>query len=248
MFIRKTQYAGSIFWIIVGGFLLYSIKTYIFLVLVLALSIWIFAESNKLIKDKTLRQVFALMTFAVGAGISFFLVQYFTSADTLKQYQFENVVSSAEYQRSNYEALDQQFNQQTSYYSVNTSNPFLLVVNSIVATFFRPFVWEVKSAAATLSAVEALLFLLLTIHLIFSKKKGSALKVIFNDPRILMCFIFAIVFSIGVGASTANFGALSRYKIPCLPFYMLVLLLSYRSVGLAYPKWFSKILGKQKKK
>ncbi|MCW3116369.1 MAG: hypothetical protein JWM28_451 [Chitinophagaceae bacterium] len=248
IFIRKTKYAGSIFWLIVAGFLLYSIKTYIFLVLVLALSIWIFAESNKLIKDKTLRKVFAMMTFTVGLGISFFLVQYFTSADALKQYQFENIVSSAEYQRSNYEALDQQLNQQTSYYNVNTSNPFLLIVNSIVATFFRPFIWEVKSAAAVLSALEALLFLLLTVHLIFSKKKSSTLKVIFNDPRILMCFIFAIIFSVGVGASTANFGALSRYKIPCLPFYMLVLVLSYRSTGLAYPKWFSRILRQTAKK
>ncbi|MES1218700.1 MAG: hypothetical protein ABUT20_24565 [Bacteroidota bacterium] len=248
IFILRKKYSASIFWIIICGLLLYTIKTYIFLVLLLALSIWIFGETNKLIKDKTLRQVFAFLTFSVAIGLGFFLVQYFTSTDTLKQYQFENIVSSAESQRNNYELLDQQMNQRTSYYEVNTSNPFLLVVNSIVATFFRPFIWEVKSAAAALSAIEALLFLLLTAHLIFSKKRSSLAGLIFNDPRILMCFIFAIVFAIGVGASTANFGALSRYKIPCMPFYLLMLLLLYRSMGLSYPKWFSKILGKTVKK
>ena len=247
IFILKEKVAGSLFWIILGSLLLYVIKTYIFLVLLLALFIWIFAETNKLIKDKTLRQIFALMTFTLAIGVGFFLVQYFTSADTLKQYQFENIVSSAEYQRNNYELVDQQYNQQTSYYTVNTSNPILLVVNSITATFFRPFVWEVKSAAAVLSAVEALLFLLLTVSLFFSKKGGKAFGLIFKDPRILMCFVFAIIFSVGVGASTANFGALSRYKIPCMPFYMIMILLLYRIAEVPYPRWFNRILGKVRK-
>jgi len=30
-----------------------------------------------------------------------------------------------------------------------------------------------------------------------------------------------------VGISSFNFGALSRYKIPCLPFYALALILIY---------------------
>jgi hypothetical protein len=66
---------------------------------------------------------------------------------------------------------------------------------------------------------------------------------IFKDPRILMSFIFAIVFAVGVGAATANFGTLSRYKIPSMPFYMIILLLLYKNTGLAYPKWLKKILG-----
>jgi hypothetical protein len=66
---------------------------------------------------------------------------------------------------------------------------------------------------------------------------------IFKDPRILMCFIFAMVFAVGVGASTANFGSLSRYKIPCMPFYMIMLLLLYRNTGLKYPKWLNRVLG-----
>jgi len=247
LFVRRKKYGGSIIVLIICGYLLYTIKTYIFLVLLLALFIWIFAETNKHIKDKTLRQVFAVMTFTVAIGIGFFLVQFFTSSNTLKQYQLENIVTSAEYQRRNYEFIDQGLNQQTSYYSVNSSNPVSLVLNSIVATFFRPFPFEVKSAAAVLSAIEALAFLLLTIHLFLSKNAGRRFRLIFKDPRILMCFVFAIVFAIGVGASTANFGALSRYKIPCLPFYMLMLLILYKNTGLRYPAWFRWVLKKTKK-
>ena len=66
------------------------------------LTIWIFAETNRLIKDKTLRQIFAFMTFVIGIGAGYFMVQYFTSQETLQQYQLDNIISSAEYQRKNY--------------------------------------------------------------------------------------------------------------------------------------------------
>jgi hypothetical protein len=171
------------------------------------------------------------------------MVQYFTSQETLRQYQLDNIISSAEYQRTNYRLLA---SQQTSYYSINASNPVSLVLNSIGATFFRPFPWEIKSAAAVLSATEALAFLLLTLNLFFKKGIGRPFRLIFKDPRLLMCFIFSIVFAVGVGASTANFGTLSRYKIPCTPFYVIMLLLLYKESGLAYPKWLSRILGYKK--
>jgi hypothetical protein len=51
-----------------------------------------------------------------------------------------------------------------------------------------------------------------------------------------------MVFAVAVGASTSNFGALSRYKIPCMPFYFIMLLMLYKKAFLAYPKWFNSVL------
>jgi hypothetical protein len=238
--IRKRKIASSIFWAVFSGYLLFSIKTYIFLVLLLAITIWFFAETNRLIKDRTLRQIFAFLTFSVAAGAGYFMLQYFTSGETMKQYQLDNIISSAEFQRKNYGLLA---DQQTSYYQVNSSNPVSLALNSIVATFFRPFPWEIRSAAAVLSAMEALAFLILTANLFFKKGIAKPFRLIFKDPRILFCFVFAVVFAVGVGAATANFGTLSRYKIPSMPFYMVMLLLLYKSTALEYPKWLKRILG-----
>lgn len=244
IFIKKKKFISSLFWILLCSYLLFTIKTYIFLVLVLAVTLWIFAETNGLIKDKTLRQVFAFLTFTIGIGAGYFMVQYFTSQETLKQYQLDNIVTSAENQRSAYKVIA---TQQTSYYNINASNPVSLVLNSIGATFFRPFPWEVRSVAAIMSAMEALAFLILTVNLFFKKGLRRPFRLIFKDPRLLMCFIFSIVFAIGVGASTANFGTLSRYKIPCTPFYVIMLLLLYKNTGLAYPKWLNRILGYKKR-
>jgi hypothetical protein len=42
-------------------------------------------------------------------------------------------------------------------------------------------------------------------------------------PNVLFCLAFALVFAFAVGVSTFNFGTLSRYKIPIMPYYMLAL-------------------------
>ena len=46
----------------------------------------------------------------------------------------------------------------------------------------------------------------------------------------MYCFLFAFIFALFVGATTNNFGTLVRYKIPCLPFYVISLFLIYEKV------------------
>jgi hypothetical protein len=48
-----------------------------------------------------------------------------------------------------------------------------------------------------------------------------------KDPNIQFCLIFTVIFAFAVGISSANFGTLSRYRIPCLPLYGLALVLIY---------------------
>ncbi|MEO7047983.1 MAG: hypothetical protein ABI091_21975, partial [Ferruginibacter sp.] len=44
-----------------------------------------------------------------------------------------------------------------------------------------------------------------------------------QEPIVLYCFLFAIIFGLFVGATTLNFGTLVRYKIPAMPFYVMAL-------------------------
>ena len=48
---------------------------------------------------------------------------------------------------------------------------------------------------------------------------------IFKDPMIMYCLLFAITFALFIGVTTLNFGTLVRYKIPCMPFYIIGLIL-----------------------
>jgi hypothetical protein len=242
IFVKKTKYIVSIAIIIACGVLLYFIKVYILLVLVLALLIWQFAEFNKVIQNKTLRSIFAFMTFGASAVVGLLLMQYFTSMEAGQQYQLDNIMGNAEYQRDMYALIAREQGGSDSHFTINTSNPVLLVLGGISATFYRPFPWEVNSPIVLLAVIESSTFLFLTLYFIFKRGIGKFFKLPFSEPRMLMCFIFAFVFAMAVGISSANFGALSRYKIPCMPFYLILMVLLYQKTNLPYPKWFQKVI------
>jgi hypothetical protein len=238
--IKKEKIFISLLWIIICGLLLFFIKVYILLVLVLSILIWQFAEFNKMIKNKTLRSIFAVMTFVISIGIGYLLLNYLTSFEAAQQYQLDKIAGMAEGQRRAYANVAQMSSD--SHFQINTSNPIALVVGGISATFYRPFIWEINTPIALLSAAESLMFLLLTLNIMFKKGIKKFFGLAFSEPRILMCFVFAFVFAIAVGTATANFGALSRYKIPCTPFYLIMIILMYEKTNLQYPRWFKKII------
>ncbi|MBL0130309.1 MAG: hypothetical protein IPP43_03595 [Chitinophagaceae bacterium] len=108
LFVKKEKYLISIAWIVACGFLLYIIKIYILLVLVLSLLIWQFAEFNKLIENKSLRSIFSIMTFAGSIMISILMLNYFTSMEAGQQYQMDKIKGNAEYQREMFAMVSQQ--------------------------------------------------------------------------------------------------------------------------------------------
>jgi hypothetical protein len=241
IFVRKRNFKSSLAWIIVCGYLVFYIKVYILLVLVMSTLIWLFSETNQLIADKTLRNIFSFLTLIGGIGVAFLLLNYFTSQDVAKDYKLDTLLNRAEYQRQVISDLGQG-GAFKSNFTMNTSSPIILIPNSLAATFFRPFPWEINSPVMLFSAIESAFLLFFTVNFFIKRGIGKFFKFSFSEPRMLMCFVFAMVFAVSVGASTNNFGALSRYKIPCMPFYFVLLILLYRKANLPYPAWFNRIL------
>ncbi|HEX6193713.1 MAG TPA: hypothetical protein VFZ42_15165 [Chitinophagaceae bacterium] len=241
IFILKRKYLYSIIWILVSGVLLFLIKPYILLALVPALIIWLFIEFNKFVENKTLKRILTVMLLVVGAGIGLFMINYLSSDESLQQYRFDTIAESSESQRKLYE--DFAAENSGSYYSVKSSNPVILFLNGIIATFFRPFPWEVNGVTALFSALESMLFLYLTIYVIIKIGIVRFFKNIFSNSVLMMCFIFSIVFAAAIGSTALNFGSLSRYKIPCLPFFIIMVFVLFRQAKLSYPGILRKILG-----
>lgn len=91
---------------------------------------------------------------------------------------------------------------------------------SVQFTLFRPFLWESGNPIVLLAALESTFFLLITC-LAFAKNYVINVFIrLINEPIILFCIVFAILFAIPVGIASGNYGTLVRYKIPCLPFYL----------------------------
>lgn len=228
--------------IIICAFFLYIMKVYILLVLILAIVVWKFTEVSRKIENSTLRAAFTFLAFVVAAGVGMLLLQYFTGMEAAQEYQLDNLAGNIQHQQQLYFQINQQLQGKSSHFTIDTGNPISMVFGGLTATFFRPFVWEINTPIALFSSIESNIFLLLTLFFFLRKGVSTFFRTCFSDTIILTCFVFAIVFAIAVGVSTANFGALSRYKIPCMPFYFVLLILVFNKAGLKYPGWFNKIL------
>lgn len=92
---------------------------------------------------------------------------------------------------------------------------------AINVTLFRPYLWESSSLLMAISAIESTVFLSVVLYLLLFKFKN--LYPILTDPLVIAFLVFSLTFAFAVGVSTYNFGTLSRYKIPLIPFFLVFL-------------------------
>ena len=213
---------------IFGFILLGIVKIYILLAFIPALSLWIiFSYSNKIKSGFT--RVIITVSFAGGCIIGLVL---FSSkfSEQLGQYSLQNIQQTSLSTQYNITELSK--NTEGASYSLGSIDPSLAgmlekLPLAINVTLFRPYVWEVRSVLPLLNSLEALIFLFITLKIIFTLGVTKIWNAISKDPNIQFFLIFTIIFAFAVGISSGNFGALSRYRIPCLPFYGMALILIY---------------------
>ena len=122
-------------------------------------------------------------------------------------------------------------------YGVNNFNigEFDASLGSILSKFpiavgsalFRPFIWEIRNPVMMISAIENMLILFFTLYVIFKIKTKMLFGIILNYPLLIFSLLFSLFFAFSVGLTTANFGALVRLKIPCVPFYTASLIMIF---------------------
>jgi len=91
---------------------------------------------------------------------------------------------------------------------------------AISASLFRPFIWEIKNPVMLLSGLENTAILIMVIFMLIKIKPRMLIRIIINQPIIVFSLFFSMILAYSIGISTANFGALVRYKIPLIPYFV----------------------------
>lgn len=94
---------------------------------------------------------------------------------------------------------------------------------ALVSSFFRPFIFEVHNFAAALGALETTVFLLLFLKIVFRDSLKRIWRKVTADQLLLFSLVFTIILGVAVGLSAPNLGTLSRYRMPMIPFWGLIL-------------------------
>ena len=98
---------------------------------------------------------------------------------------------------------------------------------AIFTALYRPLFFEVGSPLMVISALENTILLILTLFLFLKTNPRKIIRIIFREPLLLYSIFFSLLLAFGVGMASTNFGALSRYKIPFMPYYFSAIYLIY---------------------
>lgn len=224
--IRKKFSFVSLFVLLASLYLLYTIKVYILLTFLPAAIVWLFAHNYGQIQSLVVR----VMMFPIIIGLTGLCAYYaiIKTAEENPKYSLDGIAKTA--QVTAYDIRFWTGREAGSGYTLGEldgtwQSMLRLAPAAINVSLFRPYFWEVSNPLMFLSAVESAGLLIATVVLIIRRPKGLILRL--GNPNVLFCLLFSITFSFAVGVSTYNFGTLSRYKIPLLPFYIVALLIVY---------------------
>ncbi len=214
--------------IIIMAFLCLKLKPYILYTFLPSMLLWTQSNFTKKIKSPLVKYSLApliILLFAVGG---YFFLQ--TVSENAGKYSLENVQEIAEGFQSWHTYLADNFNQ--SGYSLGEVDftPIGVLVKSPEAffvTYFRPTPFEIRNFATAFESVQTTLLLFITLFVLFKTGLFRTLKISISNNHVRAFLLFAIIMGIAVGITSYNFGALSRYKIPCLPFFTASLAIIY---------------------
>lgn len=224
-FIKRTDVLKNIFWVIVSVYSIVQIKVYIILAFAPATGFWIFSRYRYTIKSPFIKAVIGPVMMVLGGGLSILMLTQM--GKVAEKYSFDQMMRTAQ-DTQNWLITSSKMAGSTSFYTLGdidfTLMGMLKVFPSAVnVSLFRPYFWEAGKPILYLSSAEGLIFFLLTIRQIFKAGFFGTLKQVADNPEVQFCLIFSIIFAFAVGFTSFNFGALARYKIPFMPFYLLAM-------------------------
>jgi hypothetical protein len=225
VFVKPDKVTVNVIMMIIMAYIMIKIKPYIFIALMPGTLLWFSFERVKKVENWLLKILTGPFLILFASGLGYFLLINL-SKDFGQYSSAENIL---------YKAQNTQFDLKQSYYGGNSfdigkfdataTGVLKKLPEAIVAGLFRPFLWESKNFVMLIAAAENTVLMVLTLFLLFKLGIYRFYKVIAKEPILFFSIIFSLFFAFSVGLTSANFGAMVRYKIPAVPFYLSSLLI-----------------------
>lgn len=224
-FILKKRELITIVFLLVSSWLIIGIKPYIFLVLFPGGLLWIFYDQLRRVKSAFIGVIiFPIMVVGITA-LSFYVLS--SLSGSMSKFSIERAFETAAVTSHD---LKQDYYGGSSFdigdFDGTLTGVFQLFFPALNAGLFRPFILEARSVVTLMAGFENLFLLIFTLYVLFKSKFKGAFKIIGANPILLFSIIFSILFAFMIGLTTSNFGALVRFKIPLIPFYVSALLIT----------------------
>jgi len=219
----KTNVFSLKYYVLFGVFsaMTIAMKPYIFLSVTTGIFVWIAFEWINRVKSTFMKMVAFPFFFLVVIGTGVYLTStmgefiggHYRNLDAMLE---RAVVVQSDLTREYYGGNS--FN--IGSFDASVSGILGKMPVAITAGLYRPFIWEANNILMLFSGLENFVLLILTVYTFFRVGFVFFLTRIVDRPfLVVFSFTFSLIFAFAVGLTTANFGALVRYKIPLIPFF-----------------------------
>ena len=231
LFIQKQYRFKYILALMVAAYIMVSIKPYILFAALPGTILWLFFNRLNNIQNIALR----LLSFPAIIIIVFTLVigSMALLGDYLGEYALNQVLNKAEKTQKDF-AYNEAYGGNKidiGEFDASLSGILQKAPKAISVGLFQPFIWKVNNIVMAFAGLENLFILSLSLYVLFKVKLKRLILSLFSHPLFIFSFLFALFFAFSVGLTTANYGALVRLRIPCMPFYLcsLIMLLQLKT-------------------
>ncbi len=207
-------------------YVLAQIKVYIAFTFLPSAIVWVFMANFGKIRSLMLRIIIFPAVIVIASGLAYYSV--LKAGETNSKYSIDRVAETAKitaYDIRYYTGRDAGSGYSLGELDGTLGSMLRLAPQAINVSLFRPYLWEVNNPLMLLSALESFT-LLIGVCLIVLRSNIYALRTLSNG-NVIFLLVFSVAFAFAVGVSTFNFGTLVRYKIPMLPFFVVMLTIMY---------------------
>jgi len=221
----RSQWVRGVVLATVGIVPIAFIKPYVLLAFSVSAAVWYYwnrvtSRKRRNILSQPLRVVIGL---GLGVGAVAVLGQLFPrfAFDSLgEQLALQQEISQTVRGGSTYELGDPT--------RTTTLGQLAFAPQAIVASFFRPFLWEASNLQILINSLETTTLTALLVRVLWKERLMRLWSCVRASPILMFFLVFSITFGVAIGLGTANLGTLSRYRVPLMPFYTgLILVLDH---------------------
>lgn len=227
VFILKKRRLIYIPLLLLNMFLILLIKPYIIFALLPGTLMWIFSQRIYSIKNfaaKLLIVPFIIFICITGGYYILSSLGGFMGKFSLQKVETTALVTQNDLKQSYYHGHSFDI-------GLNGNSPSDFVKKApqaIVAGIYRPFLWESGNIVMLISGLENVFILLLSLYILVRTNIFKILRRLFREPLLFFTFTYSVFFAFMVGLTTSNFGALVRFKIAYLPFFIASLFILFK--------------------
>ena len=222
VFVRKKYHLKGWLFLLLSAAVLISLKPYIFMVLFPGTLYWAFNARAKQIKNKLIMYMLLPAIYIALIFGSLFILE--SMGEYLGKFSLENalntaVASSRDLKADYYKGSVVDIGD----FEPTVEGALSKFIPATVAGLFRPYITESNNAGMLMSGIENTFLVFILIYSLMKTRVKFFFINMFKEPLIMFCLLFSVIFAFVIGLTTSNFGALVRFKIPLLPFFISAL-------------------------